>query len=112
MDLDKDVYRSPDFLLSTILNEWLTKENLREFHIEYPRLNSTVMQGLEGWIKYNHAFDGWSWIASIQTKGVYLDYEDAFLDASDPEFFDKLKSALRRHEATHSKCNHRRSLND
>ena len=104
MDLDKEYYKQPDLLLVTIINEWLGTEQLRSFHIDYPRDNDTIAWGLEGWLKFNHHSDGYSTIATVYNKSVYLDYEDVSIEASDPEFFTKLKAALRRHEVIHQGC--------
>lgn len=112
MDLDKEYSQEPDLLLATIINEWLGNEQLREFHIVYPRMTDTIARGLEGWIQYNHRPDGYASLATIYHDRVYLEYENADLLASDPEFFTKLKATLRRYEAMHSKCNHLRSPND
>ena len=98
--------------LVTIVDDWIKNEKLSAFFMQFPRLNDTIMKGLEGWIKYAHGPDGYGVVATIYEKNVYIEYEDAWIEASDPDFFTKLKAAMSRHEAVHANCKHIRGLDD
>lgn len=113
MDLDKShINLNNDVTLIDLISDWMKQEQISSFFMQYPRLNDTVMAGLEGWIKYAHGVDGYGIIATVYEKNVYIEYEDISVEASDPDFFVKLKAALSRHEAVHANCKHIRGLDD
>lgn len=114
MDLDKtNINPHQKVTLITLVGDWLKQETLGDsFFLQYPRLNDTIMVGLEGWIKYAHGLDGYGIIATVYEKSVYIEYEEATVEATDPEFFNKLRNALSRHVAVHANCKHIRNLDD
>lgn len=104
---------SSDVRLANLINDWLRLENLSgSFSIVFPRDNDTIMAGLEGWIRYDHHSEGFATVVTIYDKNIYIDYDDALIEASDPEFFPKLKAVLQRHETVHKDCQHIRNIND
>lgn len=99
--------------LANILNDWLRQENLSSsFSIIFPRDNDTITVGYEGSIRYDHHAEGYATVVSIYDDHVYIDYDNVIFKASDPEFFQKLKVVLQRHEEIHKDCKHVRNLND
>jgi hypothetical protein len=115
MDLDREYSfynKSKDVTLVMLVAEWLQRENFSDFSMVYPRENDTIMEGYEGSIRYDHHNEGYATIVSIHSKYAYIDYDGTTIDASDPEFFPKLKGVLLRHQAVHANCKHIRSIND
>lgn len=113
MDLDKThINPHQSVTLATIVNDWLAQEHYSDFFMHYPRLNDTISAGLEGWIKYAHGPDGYGIVMTVYDKRVYIEYEEVNIEASDPEFFIKLKAALSRHQSVHANCKHIRNLDD
>lgn len=113
MDLDKThINPHQNVTLVTIISDWINQEHYSDFFMQYPRDNDTIAAGLEGYIKYAHGPDGYGIIATVYEKYVYIDYEEVSIEASDPEFFTKLKAALSRHQAVHANCKHIRNLDD
>jgi hypothetical protein len=99
-------------VLIKLIEEWLKSEQLVDFSIVYPGNNDTIMVGYEGAIRYDHHQEGYATIVSIYNKHVYIDYDDIVIEASRPDFFEKLKNILLHHKKVHSDCEHLRSLND
>src|SRR5882672_5138199 len=112
MESKTNINPNNNLQLISLVDDWMKQERMGAFFLQYPRLNDTVMKGLEGWIKYSHGVDGYGIIATVYEKSVYIEYEEASVEASDPDFFVKLKAALSRHEATHASCKHIRNLDD
>lgn len=116
MDLDKEYSSNPankPVSLASIIDTWLSAENMRDsFSIIYPRANDTIVPDLEGWLRYDHHSEGFATVITIYNNKVYIDYDAEELEASDPEFFTKLKNVLKRHEAVHANCKHIRNIND
>jgi hypothetical protein len=95
-----------------LVDEWLVREMLTDFSITYPRDGDTTMVGYEGSIRYNHHNEGYATVVSIYGKYAYTEYDSTVIEASDPDFFTKLKTVLLRHKTTHANCKHMRSFND
>lgn len=99
-------------ILAKLIEDWLKHEQITDFTVIYPGYADTIMVGYEGSIRYDHHAEGYATIVSIFNDYVYVDYDSVVIKASQPTFFEQLKSVLLHHKKVHAKCKHIRAIND
>lgn len=99
-------------ILAKLIEDWLKNEQIAGFSIVYPGYADTIMVGYEGSIKYDHHSEGYATVVSIYDKCIYIEYDSVVIEASRPDFFEKLKDVLVRHKEIHAQCKHLRAIND